>query len=85
MTNAIRILQAMRPEAKYQVTVRGPVPADLDRKIAEAHASAIRNRPPHAVNLAQLQAMPVRRHPRHDQATDGSEIDSEGIDGGEQP
>ena len=82
MANSNLILQATRPDAKYQVTVRGPVPADLDQKIAAAHASAIRNRPPDAVNQARNLAMPVCQH---DQAKDGSEIDPKGIDGGELP
>ena len=85
MTNAIQILQATRPDSKYLVTVRGPVPADLEQKIAEAHAAAIRNKPPFAANQARMQAIRNYRHPRHDQAKDGSEIDSEAIDGGEQP
>ncbi|GEM_PF-4205525 len=28
----------------YVVTVRGPIPPDLGRKLAEAHAAAIRGR-----------------------------------------
>ncbi len=34
----------MRSDAKYQVSVRGPVPADLQQKIAEAHALAIQGK-----------------------------------------
>ena len=75
----------MRPNAKYQVAVRGPAPPDLDQKVAEAHASAIRNKPPHAVDQARMRALPVCRHSHRGQAKDGSKIDSEGIDEGEQP
>ena len=75
----------MRPDSKYLVIVRGLVPAALDQKIAEAHASAIRNNPPDAVNQTRNRAMPVCQHSHHDQAKNGSEIDSGGIDGGEQP
>ena len=73
----------MRHDAKYQVTVRGPVPVDLDQRIAAAHASAIRNKPSHAVNQARMQAAPVCQHLHDDQAKDGSGIDSKAIDGGE--
>ena len=34
---------------KYTITVRGPVPPDLTRKLAEAHALAIQKKPTSAV------------------------------------
>jgi len=33
----------MRPNAKYQVTVRGPLPPNLGRRLAEAHAAAVKD------------------------------------------
>lgn len=31
--------------SSYKITVRGPVPPDLARRIAEAHAQALKGRP----------------------------------------
>ena len=48
----------MHSEAKYQVVVRGSLPVDLARDIAEAHALAVRIRSVKAVEQGRTQALP---------------------------
>ena len=72
----------MRPDVKFQVTVRCPVPADLVQNIAEAHALAIRSRSVHAVYQARALVMPVQNNPGETEKA--PEIDFESIDGCEQ-
>ena len=68
MTNTILMLPAMVPEAKYQVTVRGPVPVTLAQKMAEAHAKAIRESP--VMEIDSKGTKPQRAYQESDPAQD---------------
>ena len=69
----------MHSEAKYQVVVRGSLPVDLSREIAEAHALAVRNRSACAAEQIRTRVVPVRDD--LDEIKEAPEIDSKAMDG----
>ena len=74
-----------RPHS-YRVSTRGPVPdtlaTDLGRKLAEAHALAVKNRSVKAVD--QVRTRVLSGWDDSDATEDGLEIDSKAMDGGAQ-
>lgn len=75
-----------QPLLSYRVSVRGAVPGtlapDLGRKLAEAHAMAVKNRSVKAVD--QVRTRVLSGWDDSDATEDGLEIDSKAMDGGAQ-